>query len=643
MGEPVFLVGEFEEFGSERSWEDLPFDVRTRLIQAINARIRVNRGPERMSRTEIKERVLQDSRVQDAVAAEVSRGAGTEKTFRKKADAYVDEIAADQHIQVHHFLYYVLKWLLYRIFDGLDLKESQFSALKRKNEQGSLIFVSCHKSHLDYLMIGFLCFVNQMAIPFMAAGKNLSFWPVGPILRNAGAFFIRRSFRGLALYPQVFAAYLKVLVSEKVNINFYIEGGRSRTGKLLQPKVGMLAFLLQTIEERSVDDLLFVPTFVGYDQVPEERSFLSELAGKEKQKETLASFVRSREVLKRRFGTAYIRFHDPVSYRQFLVARGLRLEDPTRDEAEHRKLVNDFACYLMTGIAKVGVVTAVELAAAALVSTNRLRINRDRLFSAVSCYSEALKDEGIGFSGSLDNLETGVDATLGLFAVRGFIQAPETEESEQEKSCLVIEQKRAYLDFYRNSLVNYLWPHALAATVVLSSTLSVTDAGDELLNDFRFLKEILSKEVIENPTVTDKDLLARIIAFFADKGWMPADNSGDRRDSMSALHLLKGILGDTIAAYHLVLAASERLDGAAVSEKEFIRRTRKTAHEIYPQQQDRALPALASVTVGNALAKFAEMGALDYDPERKVVSGAGRPEKSKQIKEYLARVLTLTV
>ena len=126
--------------------------------------------------------------------------------------------------------------------------------------------MSCHKSHLDYLLVGYLAFVNQMAIPYMAAGKNLSFWPVGPVLRNAGGFFIRRTFKGLGLYPHVFAAYLKVLVKEKVNINFYIEGGRSRTGKLLPPRVGMLAFLLQSVKEGSVKDLTFVPTFVGYDQ-----------------------------------------------------------------------------------------------------------------------------------------------------------------------------------------------------------------------------------------------------------------------------------------------------------------------------------------------------------------------------------------
>ena len=204
VGEPVHMVAEFEEFGAETNWEDLPYELRKRLTESINNEIRVNRGPEKISRTEIKERVLQTPRVQKAVCA---AGAGSEQDNRKKAESYVDEIAANQYSQVHHFLYYLLDWIFSKVFDGVVTKESEFSELKEANSQSSIIFVCSHKSHFDYLLIGFLCFVNQMAIPYMAAGKNLSFWPIGPVFRGAGAFFIRRTFRGLSLYTDVFAAY----------------------------------------------------------------------------------------------------------------------------------------------------------------------------------------------------------------------------------------------------------------------------------------------------------------------------------------------------------------------------------------------------------------------------------------------------
>ncbi|MFH0960843.1 MAG: 1-acyl-sn-glycerol-3-phosphate acyltransferase, partial [Pseudomonadota bacterium] len=308
VGAPVHLIAEFEEFGSDKAWEDLPFEIRRDLIENINDRIRVNRGPQKLSRMEIKERVLKDPRMQKAVSESATSDKTSEESARKKAEDYVDEIAADQRIQMIHFLYYVLRVLFKRVFERLDVRESDFAELKKSSGNNSLIFVSCHKSHFDYLLVGYVLFTNQMPLPFMAAGKNLSFWPVGYILRRGGGFFIRRSFRGLLLYTRVFSSYVQVLLKEKININFYIEGGRSRTGKFLQPKIGMLGFILDTVFEGDVDDLTFVPTYVGYDLNPEEKSYLQELRGREKQKESFFSFLESRKVLKTKYGAAYVRF-----------------------------------------------------------------------------------------------------------------------------------------------------------------------------------------------------------------------------------------------------------------------------------------------------------------------------------------------
>ncbi|MGD9819291.1 MAG: hypothetical protein AB7V04_11405, partial [Desulfomonilaceae bacterium] len=156
VGEPVNLIGEFEEFGSDVEWDDLPFTLRTKLIDRINSRIRINRGAEKLSRTEIKELVLQDKKVQEAVSVEAAKKNERKEKVRKKAEAYVDEIAADQRIQMYHFLYYVLQLLFKTLFDRVDYHESDFAKLKKYNEKGSLIFVSSHKSHFDYLFLGFL-------------------------------------------------------------------------------------------------------------------------------------------------------------------------------------------------------------------------------------------------------------------------------------------------------------------------------------------------------------------------------------------------------------------------------------------------------------------------------------------------------
>lgn len=642
VGEPVYLVGEFEEFGANTTWDELPFSVRQELIDAVNTRIRVNRGPERMSRTEIKERVLQDARVLKAVSDTMVRESSTEEKVRKKAESYVDEMAGDQRIQVHHFVFYIVKWLLSKIFEGVDLRESDFQTLKKKNEQGSLIYVSCHKSHLDYLLIGFFSFVNQMAVPYMAAGKNLSFWPVGPILRYSGAFFIRRSFKGLGLYTklytQVFAAYLKVLVSEKININFYIEGGRSRTGKLLPPRTGMLAFLVQTVEEGAVADLTFVPTFIGYDQVPEEGSYLTELAGAEKQPETVGSLVRAREILKKSFGKVYVRFHEPVSFRDFCKQMGVDLQEGKPVLKEHRNLLNNFAYYLMTAIVRSGVVTGTELVAAGLMCRQRSRVSGSDLLDAVSVLLRALREEGIECTAGLEKPDTVVASTLGLFRVRGFVTLDDKSVAGPETVYLIHEQKRANLDFYRNSLVNYLWAPCFAAIALLNDELNAMEITPRIREDFQFLKELCSKELITDPLTSDDQLLERIWAFFRSQGWTPTAR-GSAAANRDALVCLRGLVADMLGVYHLVLEASEGVDDEGASQKDFARRMTEIGQKLPKEGEDRPLPMLASVTVANALSRFEEMGIFEYKPGRKGLSAVIDPHKRNSVRDFLARSL----
>ncbi|MBI4965552.1 MAG: 1-acyl-sn-glycerol-3-phosphate acyltransferase [Desulfomonile tiedjei] len=635
MGEPVHLVGEFEEFGSEESWEELPFTVRQKLIAGINERIRVNRGPEKLSRTEIKERVLQDPRVQRAVREGVSNEDHTEEKIRKRAESFVDEIAADQTSQTLHFLYYLLKWLLTRVFDGMDLSPSGFSVLKRANTQGSLIFTSCHKSHFDYLIVGYLSFINQMPVPHMAAGKNLAFWPVGRVLRTGGAFFLRRTFGGLALYTHVFAAYLKVLVKEKVNINFYIEGGRSRTGKLLPPRVGMLAFLVQAVEEGGVEDLTFVPTFVGYDQIPEENDYLRELAGREKQKETFVSLIRARDILTKRFGKVYVRFHEPLSFVEFCTKMGVQPNEGRLSQKETRRLLTDFAYYLMDGIVKVGVIGPVDLFAAALTCSRRNRVDHDRLMKSAAYLSDMLRVEGCEFAASLDKLESAVQPVLGLFRMRGFVEVEPVGGAKASTEYIVNGSKRANLEFYRNALINYLWAGSLISNIILRNDSGASGFTPAMAEEFQFLKQLLSKELICNPLVGDDEIMERTLGLFRDQGWV----SGGQPLNREALECLKGVTADLLEVYYLVLATAETVEEGGIYQKEFIKKMVKTAQEMHAGQERDSVPSLPSVTVGNAVLRFSEMGILEYRQSKKFLKGVGDHAQKNEVRDRLAKAL----
>lgn len=642
IGNPVYLVAEFEEFGADYDLESLNFEIRNKLLHAINERIRVNRGPERMSRTEIKEKVLQDPKVQKAIEEAVSRNAMQEYEIRKKAESFVEEMAADQRIQVHHFLFHFLKWLFGKIFNEIDVREYQFEALKRTNETGSLIYVSCHKSHLDYLLIGYLSFVNHMAIPYMAAGKNLSFWPVGPILRNAGAFFIRRSFQKLGLftrlYTRVFEAYLKVLITEKININFYIEGGRSRTGKLLPPRLGMLSFILQAVDEDYVPDLAFVPSFVSYDQVPEEGSYLRELAGTEKEKESLWSFLRSRQVLKRKYGKAYIRFHPPVSYKEFVKTC---LRDSSRkklDAVSTRKIYHDFAYYLMSGIVKAGVVTPVELTAASLLSPGTVTISHaDAIANAKSLY-ETLQYPGTELATSFKDLESAVEASLVIFVQRGFIELVPHGLHRREQRYHVPPNKRMNLDYYRNALLNFVWAPSLAALSLLAgATKPITEAGeDDLVKKFLFLKKVLLKELIWDPLVSDEDVVESCLEFFRTRAWVNTDMTILRPDQ---LRVVGSVARDLLHVYYLSLVAAKNIDEGGLNQKDFARLIVDVGSNA-SNDDNLAAPVVTMVSVENALSTFSEMGIFRYRPGKKFLEKVIDENKRELTELQLSQALS---
>ncbi len=637
VGEPICLIGEFEEFGSGTSWDDLPFKIRTDLVDRINSRIRINRGAEKLSRTEIKELVLQDKDVQYAVAKTAADKNETEAKIRKKAEAYVDEIAADQKIQAYHCLYYVLQILFKTLFDRVDFYESDFAKLKKYNEKGSLIFVSSHKSHFDYLFLGYNSFTQQMTIPYMAAGKNLAFWPIGPVLRSGGAFFLRRSLKGLELYSKVFAAYVKVLVREKSNLNFYIEGGRSRTGKLLAPKLGLLSFLLDVAFDGEFDDLTFVPCYVGYDQIPEEKSYLSELSGQEKEKESFRSLLSSRKIFGKRYGTVYMRFHDPLSFKGFCEKR-VRSESLTDlTPSERRELTHDFAYFIMSSMIEASAVNAIELSSAAVICEGSVEFSHDQLVSSAQRLAFLLGRRGVQVTESCRDVSVALDESLGLFRKRRFLIFS-SETPARDRMYAINPDRLANLEFYKNTLVNSLWPCAITATAILFST-SLKDGieFDTLVEDFKFMKSLFDLEFIADPLVSEEELVSNACGFFSNAGWLESGSAGIEVLDKKAIASVSCLIRDLTSVYYMVLLALDGLEEGGKSQKEFIKSISKRMDSVR-FQDGQIKPTLPSVTVNNSLNRLDQMKIIEFASSKKVIRKLTDPAGRDLALEKLGRL-----
>ena len=173
-----------------------------------------------------------------------------------------------------------MELLVDKVLSGIHVSSEEVLRLRSVAEQAakkkhSIIFLPCHRSHVDYVSMQLICFRLGIALPTVVAGDNLNLPVVGSFLQHAGAMWIRRSFGNDALYTTLVQSYIDTLLQNGFNMECFIEGGRSRTGKLLSPKFGILSFILDSILSDRVDDAIICPVSTQYDKVIEtEYSFL---------------------------------------------------------------------------------------------------------------------------------------------------------------------------------------------------------------------------------------------------------------------------------------------------------------------------------------------------------------------------------
>src|SRR3990167_9440634 len=254
--------------------------------------------------------------VRQAIIEEAERENISLEKAESQALRYGNEIASDYTYTAILFLELVLSWFWNKIYDGI--KVNHIEGVQEVAQGHEVIYVPCHRSHIDYLLLSYLLFRNGLTPPHIAAGINLNMPLIGGLLRRGGAFFMRRTFKGNPLYSAVFNEYLYTLFSKSFPVEYFVEGGRSRTGRMPQPKTGMLAITLRSFLRSHRLPVVFVPVYVGYERVLEGRTYLGELRGASKKKESIFDLFRVVGALKQRFGQVWVNFGEPIKLAEFL-------------------------------------------------------------------------------------------------------------------------------------------------------------------------------------------------------------------------------------------------------------------------------------------------------------------------------------
>ena len=362
--------------------------ILSQLNNYLDGQREVILGPDLSDRRNVMHSLIKSEEVQDAVRKESIRSKISMVEAERRAIGHVNEIASDYSYSAVRFADMALTRLWTQLYDGVEVHN--FSTVRELAKDYEIIYTPCHRSHIDYLLLSYVIHRRGLMVPYIAAGDNLNLPFVGQLLRGGGAFFIRRSFRGSALYTSVFKEYLFSILSRNTPLEYFIEGGRSRTGRLLPPKTGMLAMTVHSHLRGKSKPIVFLPTYIGYERLMEGSTYVGEMQGKPKEAESIFGIIGALRKIERIFGKVHVNFGEPVFLDDLLKQHNAenieikRNDDPIPQEVSDA--VNSSANAILENINRAVVINPVSLLSLILLATPKHTLDEEICIKQLDTY-----------------------------------------------------------------------------------------------------------------------------------------------------------------------------------------------------------------------------------------------------------------
>ncbi|MDT3522028.1 glycerol-3-phosphate 1-O-acyltransferase PlsB [Cronobacter sakazakii] len=504
-------------------------------------------GPRLPARQDLFNKLLSSKAIARAVEDEARTKKISHEKAQQNAVALMEEIAADFSYEAIRITDRVLGFTWNRLYQGINVHNAE-RVRQLAHDGHEIVYVPCHRSHMDYLLLSYVLYHQGLVPPHIAAGINLNFWPAGPIFRRLGAFFIRRTFKGNKLYSTVFREYLGELFSRGYSVEYFVEGGRSRTGRLLDPKTGTLSMTIQAMLRGGTRPITLVPIYIGYEHVMEVGTYAKELRGATKEKESLLQMLRGLSKL-RNLGQGYVNFGEPLPLITFLnqhVPEWRDAIDPIEAvrPAWLTPTVNEIAAQLMVRINNAGAANAMNLCCTALLASRQRSLTREQLTEQLDCYLSLLR-----------NVPYAADATVPDATATQLIEhALQMNKFEVEKDTIgdiiVLPREQAVLmTYYRNNIMHMLvLPSLIAAIVTQHRRISREAVQQQVELLFPMLKTELFLRWEKEEVTAVVDALVNELAqqglILADDEWLQVNPARSR-----TLQLLAAGVRETLQRY----------------------------------------------------------------------------------------------
>ncbi|XP_071834868.1 dihydroxyacetone phosphate acyltransferase-like isoform X2 [Apostichopus japonicus] len=277
----------------------------------------------KQTRSQVNESVLSSPRLKFTIDKIVTETGLSRKEVEKEAFEILDDMAHAQSLTNLRTLAYIFPKLYKRLLRHLYVNKDGIEKLRAQVKDAPVILLPTHRSYQDFLVMTYVCFHYGLPLPFVATGQDFNKMKlINEVLRMCGAFYIRRSFGTDDLYWALFTEYVQTnVINGELPLEFFLEGTRSRTGKFLPPKLGLLAVALEPYFTGKVPDILVVPVSFTYDRILEELLHSREMLGIPKPKESTSGLFKARTILQDNYGDIYVHVGDPISVREMASPR----------------------------------------------------------------------------------------------------------------------------------------------------------------------------------------------------------------------------------------------------------------------------------------------------------------------------------
>ncbi len=617
--------------------EKLAIALRYRLFEIYYDEKRAVLGPVIKSRQEMMEKVLYQKEILDRIERLAQMEGVSVKKMKKRAYLIFREIAADYSILTIKLFSTTLKLVFNRMFNGISFDQDSIKNIREASKKGPLIMVPCHKSHMDYLIISHLFYENRLIPPHIAAGINLSFFPFGTLFRHSGAFFIRRSFIGQKLYMVIFRQYIRTLIEEGYSIEFFMEGGRTRTGKLISPQLGFLHFLIEAVKSGYNEDLVFVPISINYDRILEEKTHMKEIKGKEKEAESIKSVMKGSRVLKKTYGKVYVSFGEIFT-----------LKEISAEVSNDRKLPAEIANRIFNRINDVTVVTSFAITSCAILllsergfSGEALKRIIERLYDYL-VYSKARMSETLQDRFNIEEIMKHVLHTYLHDRILEQLKIVEKKKEVHIEDFYVLkDDNRTRIGFYKNNIIHFFVPIAFVSCAILRS-----GGGKAALADikagYHFLRDLFSREFV---FTEGDDNIDKVLEYLKSASLIDMNEAGDiviAGGRSSDLLIYSKMILDQIESYYVVIRTIVDLKENRIKRSKLLVNVRKTGYKMYHLGGLSLAESLSVPCFINAIDRFSNAGILKGgdrlrdDAEVDIGDLDRAREFEKTLKEYIS-------